>query len=84
MFFASSAIRPTLTKALAAKELVGNERRNSSRVRNRLQYERLYDLDGKFRPGVGSRAVTEQPSASPEGDSGTVRKRRVSGTENEE
>jgi soluble lytic murein transglycosylase len=40
-------------------------------VRNRLQYLRLYDQDGKFRPGVGSRAVTD---GNPE-----VRKRRVTG-----
>jgi soluble lytic murein transglycosylase len=53
-------------------------------VRNRLQYERLYDKDGRFRPEVGSRAITEQagnPSIAPDP---TVRKRRVSGTENEE
>jgi peptidoglycan lytic transglycosylase len=40
-------------------------------VRNRLQYLRLYDQDGKFRPEVGSRAVTD---GNPE-----VRKRRVTG-----
>ena len=40
-------------------------------VRNRLQYLRLYDQDGKFKPEVGSRAVTD---ANPE-----VRKRRVTG-----
>jgi soluble lytic murein transglycosylase len=40
-------------------------------VRNRLQYMRLYDQDGKFRPEVGSRAVTD---GNPE-----VRKRRVTG-----
>ena len=39
-------------------------------VRNRLQYLRLYDEKGNFRPEVGSRAA----SADPE-----VRKRRVSG-----
>lgn len=38
-------------------------------VRNRLQYLRLYDDKGNFRPEVGSRAVTD---ANPE-----VRKRRV-------
>ncbi|HEX5889981.1 MAG TPA: transglycosylase SLT domain-containing protein [Pyrinomonadaceae bacterium] len=37
-------------------------------VRNRLQYLRLYDANGNFRPEVGSRAVTADP---------TVRKRRV-------
>src|SRR6476661_5959699 len=29
-------------------------------VRNRLQYERLYDANGKFRPEVGKRAITER------------------------
>jgi soluble lytic murein transglycosylase len=37
-------------------------------VRNRLQYLRLYDDKGNFRPEVGSRAVTNDPN---------VRKRRV-------
>ena len=45
-------------------------------VRNRLQYLRLYDQDGKFRPEVGSRAVTD---GNPE-----VRKRRVTGGGTEE
>ena len=40
-------------------------------VRNRLQYMRLYDDNGNFRPEVGARAVTD-------GDP-SVRKRRVSG-----
>ena len=40
-------------------------------VRNRLQYLRLYDQKGNFKPEVGSRAVTD---ANPE-----VRKRKVSG-----
>jgi len=40
-------------------------------VRNRLQYLRLYDQDGKFRPEVGSHAVT--------GNNPDVRKRRVTG-----
>ena len=52
-------------------------------VRNRLQYERLYDINGKFRPEVGSRAVTAQPAGSPTTDS-TIRKRRVIGDEEEE
>jgi soluble lytic murein transglycosylase len=42
-------------------------------VRNRLQYLRLYDEKGNFRPEVGARAVA--PSADP-----NVRKRRVSGS----
>ncbi len=40
-------------------------------VRNRLQYLRLYDDKGNFRPEVGSRAVTDTDS--------NVRKRRVNG-----
>jgi soluble lytic murein transglycosylase len=40
-------------------------------VRNRLQYLRLYDENGKFRSEVGSRAVTD---GNPD-----VRKRRVTG-----
>lgn len=40
-------------------------------VRNRLQYLRLYDENGKFRPEVGTRAVTD---GNPD-----VRKRRVTG-----
>jgi soluble lytic murein transglycosylase len=39
-------------------------------VRNRLQYMRLYDEKGNFRPEVGSRAASTEPE---------VRKRRVSG-----
>ena len=52
-------------------------------VRNRMQYERLYDINGNFRSEVGSRAITAQPSGSPAGDS-TIRKRRVIGDEEEE
>src|SRR5437762_6641715 len=32
-------------------------------VRNRLQYMRLYDANGKFRAEVGTRAVTKRPAA---------------------
>jgi soluble lytic murein transglycosylase len=57
-------------------------------VRNRLQYERLYDREGKFLPEVGRHAVSAQPvpGATPtvEPTNSTVRKRRLSGTENEE
>ena len=52
-------------------------------VRNRLQYERLYDASGKFRQEVGTRAITDQPAGSTPADS-TVRKRRVIGDEEEE
>jgi soluble lytic murein transglycosylase len=55
-------------------------------VRNRLQYQRLYDDQGKFRAEVGTRAVTKQPlvSATPaaEPENSNVHKRRVSGDEN--
>jgi len=59
-------------------------------VRNRLQYQRLYDEHGKFRPEVGTRAISRQPatvSASPgmSPDASPhepgVRKRRVTGNE---
>jgi soluble lytic murein transglycosylase len=57
-------------------------------VRNRLQYLRLYDANGKFRPEVGTRAITKQPAtnATPgaEPEDSTVRKRRVTGDEHEE
>jgi soluble lytic murein transglycosylase len=57
-------------------------------VRNRLQYLRLYDTNGKFRPEVGTRAVTRPAAAgaSPAAatDDSSVRKRRVTGNENEE
>ena len=39
-------------------------------VRNRLQYLRLYDQKGNFKPEVGSRVVETNPN---------VRKRRVTG-----
>ncbi len=51
-------------------------------VRNRMQYERLYDNDGNFRPEVGSRAITQQQGGA--GVEGTVRKRRVVEPANEE
>ena len=59
-------------------------------VRNRLQYERLYDATGKFRPEVGTRAVSRQgvatPNTSPavEPANSTVRRRRVIGNEEDE
>jgi soluble lytic murein transglycosylase len=59
-------------------------------VRNRLQYERLYDANGKFRPEVGTRAVSRQEAATPnsspavEPAGSTVRRRRVVGGEEEE
>lgn len=58
-------------------------------VRNRLQYLRLYDANGKFRPEVGARAITAQPKsngATPAAEpaSPTVRRRKVIGDEEEE
>lgn len=58
-------------------------------VRNRLQYLRLYDADGKFRPEVGTRAITSQPGATGTTPAvtpanSTVRRRRVIGDEEEE
>jgi soluble lytic murein transglycosylase len=57
-------------------------------VRNGLQYRRLYDDNGKFRPEVGTRAVTKRPlaSATPaiEPEDPTVRKSRINGNETEE
>lgn len=57
-------------------------------VRNRLQYLRLYDANGKFRPEVGTRAVTKRPAAgaapATEPEDSSVRQRRVTGNENEE
>jgi soluble lytic murein transglycosylase len=54
-------------------------------VRNRLQYVRLYDENGKFRSEVGTRAITKQPGGTPAAEQDkTVRKRRVRGNENEE
>lgn len=53
-------------------------------VRNRLQYLRLYDKDGKFKPEVGTHPVTsgsQAPAAEPANS--TVRKRRVIGGEEE-
>jgi soluble lytic murein transglycosylase len=56
-------------------------------VRNRLQYLRLYDIQGDFRPEVGTRAVSSPaiPGASPGNEANpNVRKRRVGGDEAEE
>jgi soluble lytic murein transglycosylase len=57
-------------------------------VRNRLQYMRLYDEKGNFRPEVGARAVSAPPStapgASPTQADPNVRKRRVGGGSGEE
>jgi soluble lytic murein transglycosylase len=53
-------------------------------VRNTLQYRRLYDEQGRFRPEVGSRAVrrdiTREPTAQPNEN---TRPRRISNEEEE-
>jgi soluble lytic murein transglycosylase len=51
-------------------------------VRNTLQYKRLYDDNGNFRPEVGSRAVYPSPNASPS-PSDSIKMRRVIGEEEE-
>ena len=55
-------------------------------VRNRLQYQRLYDAQGNFRPEVGTHAVTQQsgPNATPTEANPNVRKRKVGGGDFEE
>jgi soluble lytic murein transglycosylase len=55
-------------------------------VRNRLQYQRLYDANGKFRPEVGRRAVTERPgtAGAKEPEDTNVHKSRVTGEAHEE
>ena len=58
-------------------------------VRNTLQYERLYDDNGKFRPEVGARAVRPTPDAINNGvpamrpANPTARPRRAAGEEEE-
>jgi soluble lytic murein transglycosylase len=56
-------------------------------VRNRLQYERLYDINGRFRAEVGAHPVNPPAgapaSATPEPPNPNVRKRRVMGGEEE-
>src|SRR5215813_12357526 len=51
-------------------------------VRNTLQYKRLYDENGNFRPEVGSRAVYPTPTSSPS-PADTIKVRRVIGEEEE-
>ncbi len=56
-------------------------------VRNRLQYERLYDDTGKFRPEVGTRAVRSAPNDTApamQPANGFTRPRRTGGEEDEE
>ncbi|HEV8589270.1 MAG TPA: transglycosylase SLT domain-containing protein, partial [Pyrinomonadaceae bacterium] len=51
-------------------------------VRNTLQYKRLYDENGSFRPEVGAHAVYPSPNASPS-PSDMIKIRRVIGEEEE-
>jgi soluble lytic murein transglycosylase len=59
-------------------------------VRNTLQYERLYDDNGQFRPEVGARAIYPTSTVTQSGSTPappldpTVRTRRISGNEKEE
>jgi soluble lytic murein transglycosylase len=54
-------------------------------VRNMMQYRRLYDEQGRFRPEVGTRPVTGEQQAPASGQqSGDIRLRRVTGGEREE
>ena len=54
-------------------------------VRNRLQYQRLYDQNGKFRPEVGSRAITRRRSTggtpAPKQQDPTVIEKALNGNE---
>lgn len=52
-------------------------------VRNTLQYRRLYDDNGNFRPEVGARAIYPSPTSSPSPADATIRIRRVIGEEEE-
>lgn len=52
-------------------------------VRNTLQYRRLYDENGNFRPEVGARAVYPSPNSAPSPADSTIRIRRVIGEEEE-
>jgi soluble lytic murein transglycosylase len=51
-------------------------------VRNTLQYKRLYDENGNFRPEVGSRAIYPTPNSSPQTND-SIKVRRVIGEEEE-
>ncbi len=59
-------------------------------VRNTLQYRRLYDATGQFRPEVGSHPVNPSPNETPGGApvmqpaNSTIRQRRVTSNEDEE
>ncbi|MFL6228802.1 MAG: transglycosylase SLT domain-containing protein [Pyrinomonadaceae bacterium] len=46
-------------------------------IRNTLQYQRLYDEQGHFRPEVGSRAARADATSAPNANDNTVRPHRV-------
>jgi soluble lytic murein transglycosylase len=52
-------------------------------VRNTLQYRRLYDDNGNFRPEVGSRAIYPSPNSNASPPNDTIRIRRTIGEEEE-
>ena len=52
-------------------------------VRNTLQYRRLYDDNGNFRPEVGARAIYPSPNSNAAPSDSTIKIRRVSGEEEE-
>ena len=52
-------------------------------VRNTLQYRRLYDDNGNFRPEVGTRAIYPSPNSNASPANSTVHIRKVSGEEEE-
>ncbi len=51
-------------------------------VRNRMQYQRLYDDNGQFRSNVGTRAFTQKRQVSSNGDDPTILHRKLTGNEN--
>jgi soluble lytic murein transglycosylase len=52
-------------------------------VRNTLQYRRLYDDNGNFRPEVGARAIYPSPNSNAAPADSTIKIRKVSGDEEE-
>ncbi len=52
-------------------------------IRNTLQYRRLYDDNGNFRPEVGSRAIYPSANSNAAPASDTIKIRKVSGDEEE-
>jgi hypothetical protein len=53
-------------------------------VRNMMQYRRLYDEQGRFRPEVGTRAVGGDANTPAQQQPAGVRVRRVTGNDEEE